>query len=160
MVLLFFPPSGVLDCFHSRKQLFTKVLIVSMLQNSACSQVNQGCTDVLLKEDLMKVAQCFAAHSRLLNSQSTFTRPLFDDESVSVIRFLPPSQSSDWLPKGETCNQSFIVWLPFSPALMQLDTRSRLFEFLAHGLVSLRLDFPQLYFICRNLHGNSCSVIL
>lgn len=58
-----------------------------MLQNSACSQVNQGCTDLLLKELLMKAAQCLTAHTRLLNSQSTFTRPLFDDESVSVIRF-------------------------------------------------------------------------
>lgn len=58
-----------------------------MLQNSACSQVTQGRTDVLLKELFMKVAQCLAAHTRLLNSQSTFTRPLFDDESVSVIRF-------------------------------------------------------------------------
>lgn len=40
---------------------------------------------------------------------------------------------------------------------MQSDTRSRLFEFLAHGLVSLRLDFPPCYL---NLPLSSCLVIL
>lgn len=82
----FFFLSGVLEFFHSRKH-FSKVLILSMLQNSACSQVNQGCAAVLLKELLMKVAQCFAAHARPLNSQSMFTRPLFDDESLPVVHF-------------------------------------------------------------------------
>lgn len=57
-----------------------------MLQNSACSQVNQGCAAVL-QEILTKVAQCLAARTRLLSKQSTFTRPLSDDGSVSIVRF-------------------------------------------------------------------------
>lgn len=141
--------SSVLDCFHSHKQLFKKVLILSMLQNSAFSQVNQGCTDVLLKENLMKVAQCLAAHTCLLNSQSTFSQSLFDDKSVSVICLA--------FVKGGSLQSVFYILL-FSPALMQLDTRSRLFKFLAHGLVSRQWDFIQWYLICRNLHLNSCSL--
>lgn len=81
------PLTGVLGCFHSGKQLFIKVLILSVLQNSACSQVNQGCTDVLLKEHLMTVLRCLSAHTHLLISQSILIRPLFDENSVSVIRF-------------------------------------------------------------------------
>lgn len=38
----------------------------------ALNTAKQGCTDVLLKEHLVKVVQCFTAHSSLLKSQSTF----------------------------------------------------------------------------------------
>lgn len=100
------PPTGVLGCFHSGKQLFTKVLILSVLQNSACSQVNQGCTDVLLKEHLMTVLRCLSAHTRLLISHSILIWPLFDDSFCHPLCLhlaIGPTAGA------ETCNLGVII---------------------------------------------------
>lgn len=71
-------------------------------------------------------------------------------KSQRLSLFLPSTLhhwlSSEWaLPQSvicwtdcwrESCDHWSVIYLLFSPAPMQLDTRSRLFEFLAHGLVS------------------------
>lgn len=94
-------------------------------------------------------------HCTVLKRQSAFNSPVLLSRCPSL--FLPSTLhhrlwrecallicwTDCW---RESCNQLFVIYLSFSPALMQLETRSRLFEFLAHGLVSWKWEL-----FCINL---------
>lgn len=134
--------SGVLDNFHSPSCLSLRRQSRPILNGTELlflfPEKPRLCR-FFVREHVLISMRCLAAHSLSYAEDQRESASCVFSEKLLV---LPPSEAGVLRPShaartggGKHHSQSFVI-SRLSTALMQLGTRSFLFEFLAHGLVS------------------------